>query len=103
MMEGSICIDGEIMPAAQARISVFDRGFLYGDSAFEVMRTYGARPFREQAHLARLRASCERLLIALANALLGLPPVVVGLFVYLLLTRSGPMGSLGWPPTWYRA
>src|SRR5215468_9412160 len=34
-------------------------------------------------------------LIVLANALLGLPPVVVGLAVYLLLSRSGPMGSLG--------
>jgi tungstate transport system permease protein len=33
--------------------------------------------------------------IVLANALLGLPPVVVGLAVYLLLSRSGPLGSLG--------
>ena len=34
-------------------------------------------------------------LIVFANALLGLPPVVVGLAVYLLLSRSGPLGSLG--------
>ncbi len=34
-------------------------------------------------------------LIVIANALLGLPPVVVGLGVYLLLSRSGPLGSLG--------
>ena len=34
-------------------------------------------------------------LVVTANALLGLPPVVVGLIVYLLLSRSGPMGSLG--------
>src|SRR6202043_3427736 len=34
-------------------------------------------------------------LIILANALLGLPPVVVGLAVYLLLSRSGPLGSFG--------
>src|SRR3974390_1125227 len=34
-------------------------------------------------------------LIVLANALLGLPPVVVGLVVYLLLSRSGPLGSFG--------
>jgi tungstate transport system permease protein len=33
--------------------------------------------------------------IIIANALLGLPPVVVGLVVYLLLSRSGPLGSLG--------
>src|ERR1700757_1731948 len=34
-------------------------------------------------------------LIVIANALLGLPPVVVGLAVYLLLSRSGPLGELG--------
>ena len=34
-------------------------------------------------------------LVVMANALLGLPPVVVGLTVYLLLSRSGPLGSLG--------
>src|ERR1700720_4955443 len=34
-------------------------------------------------------------LVVLANTLLGLPPVVVGLVVYLLLSRSGPLGSLG--------
>lgn len=48
------------------------------------------------AALALWRFPGRRVLIALANALLGLPPVVVGLFVYLLLTRSGPLGSLGW-------
>jgi len=35
-------------------------------------------------------------LVVIVNALLGLPPVVVGLFVYLLLSRAGPMGWLGW-------
>src|ERR1700726_519353 len=34
-------------------------------------------------------------LVVIANALLGLPPVVVGLVVYLLLSRSGPLGSFG--------
>jgi tungstate transport system permease protein len=34
-------------------------------------------------------------LVVIANALLGLPPVVVGLAVYILLSRSGPLGSLG--------
>src|SRR6185503_13079261 len=34
-------------------------------------------------------------LVVLLNALMGLPPVVVGLLVYLLLSRSGPLGSFG--------
>lgn len=37
----------------------------------------------------------RRALVVLLNSLMGLPPVVVGLLVYLLLSRAGPMGSLG--------
>jgi tungstate transport system permease protein len=47
------------------------------------------------AALAIYRFRGKGALIVLANALLGLPPVVVGLVVYLLLSRSGPLGSLG--------
>jgi tungstate transport system permease protein len=45
--------------------------------------------------LALYRFPTKGALIVIANALLGLPPVVVGLVVYLLLSRSGPLGSLG--------
>ena len=38
----------------------------------------------------------RRVAIVLLNALMGLPPVVVGLVVYLMLSRSGPLGGLGW-------
>jgi branched-chain amino acid aminotransferase len=54
-------LDGVLVAAEQARVSVFDRGFLYGDSVYEVIRTYGGRPFEEGAHLARLRHSAERI------------------------------------------
>jgi tungstate transport system permease protein len=47
------------------------------------------------AALAIYRFRCKGLLVVIANALLGLPPVVVGLAVYLLLSRSGPLGSFG--------
>jgi len=47
------------------------------------------------AALAVFRFRGRGLLILLANALLGLPPVVVGLALYLLLSRSGPLGALG--------
>jgi tungstate transport system permease protein len=42
------------------------------------------------------RFSGRRLIMALLYTGMGFPPVVVGLFVYLLLSRSGPMGILGW-------
>ncbi len=45
--------------------------------------------------LAMYRFRGRGIVILIANALLGLPPVVVGLVVYLLLSRSGPLGSLG--------
>jgi tungstate transport system permease protein len=45
--------------------------------------------------LAVYRFWGRRGVVVIANALLGLPPVVVGLSVYLLLSRSGPLGSLG--------
>lgn len=47
------------------------------------------------AWLAINRFRARRIVIALLNALMGLPPVVVGLFVYVLFSRSGPLGVLG--------
>lgn len=47
------------------------------------------------AWLAISRFRLRRLIIALMNALMGLPPVVVGLIVYVLLSRAGPLGVLG--------
>jgi tungstate transport system permease protein len=47
------------------------------------------------ALLALTRFPLRSLLVVTFNALMGLPPVVVGLGVYLLLSRSGPLGSLG--------
>lgn len=47
------------------------------------------------AWLAISRFRARRVVIAVLNALMGLPPVVVGLFVYVLFSRSGPFGVLG--------
>lgn len=57
-------LDGTLLPPHAARVSVFDRGFLYGDSVYEVVRTYGGRPFELDAHLARLRHSADRIGLA---------------------------------------
>lgn len=47
------------------------------------------------AWLAVMRFAGRRAIVTVLNALLGLPPVVVGLFVYLSLSRAGPLGGLG--------
>lgn len=46
--------------------------------------------------VALFRFRGRRAVVVLLNALMGLPPVVVGLLVYLVLSRSGPLGGLGW-------
>ncbi|MBP1685350.1 MAG: branched chain amino acid aminotransferase apoenzyme [Deltaproteobacteria bacterium] len=60
-----VLINGELLAASQARISVFDRGLLYGDGLFETLRAYNGRPFALNEHLARLRASAAFLDIRL--------------------------------------
>ena len=64
-MTATVSIDGVLVPAGQARVSVFDRGFLYGDSVYEVVRTYGLEPFELGPHLARLAASADRIALRL--------------------------------------
>ncbi|MDQ2646830.1 MAG: aminotransferase class IV [Myxococcota bacterium] len=64
-MTATVWIDGKRFSAEAAQVSVFDRGFLYGDSVFETLRTYGKRPFALEEHLSRLERSAERVLIRL--------------------------------------
>jgi len=55
------CLNGETMPVEDARVPVWDRGFLFGDSVYEVFRMYRARCWLETEHLARLRRSLREL------------------------------------------
>jgi branched-chain amino acid aminotransferase len=52
-------VDGELVPASEATVSVDDRGFQYGDGVFETMRAYGGEVFEFDAHLDRLADSSE--------------------------------------------
>ena len=52
-------IDGFIGPIDQIRVPVLDRGFLYGDSVYEVFRTYEGIPFLFDEHYERLLHSAE--------------------------------------------
>lgn len=56
-----ININGEFFNESNARISVFDRGFLYGDSVYEATRTFKRVPFRLQNHLDRLFISAQKI------------------------------------------
>lgn len=54
-----VYLNSETLPAEEARISPFDRGFLYGDGFFETTRIENGIPFRLGTHINRLNASCE--------------------------------------------
>jgi len=60
MMEYA-CLDGEVMPASEARIPATDDGLLRGDGAFEVLRLYAGRAYAVDEHLVRLQRSAENL------------------------------------------
>jgi len=54
-------LNGELVPAAEATVSVQDRGFKYGDAAFESLRAYGGDVFGWAAHADRLATTCDLL------------------------------------------
>jgi branched-chain amino acid aminotransferase len=54
-------VNGNVVPIEEARVSVLDNGFTFGDSVYETLRTYLGRPFELSRHLQRLRASAARL------------------------------------------
>jgi len=54
-----VYLNGEFLPIEQAKISVLDRGFIFGDGVYEVIPVYSRRPFRLAEHLARLQASLD--------------------------------------------
>jgi branched-chain amino acid aminotransferase len=64
-VNGIVSIDGTLVPAGEARVSVFDRGFLHGDSVYEVVRTYDLALFEMGPHLERLASSAERIALRL--------------------------------------
>lgn len=62
--ESLCCLNGWFGRVADARVSVLDRGFLFGDGIYEAMPVYGRRIFRFDEHMARLERSLAKIRIA---------------------------------------
>jgi branched-chain amino acid aminotransferase len=105
-MSATVEIDGRIYAEGEAKISVFDHGFLYGEGVYEVLRTYQKEPFLFEPHMTRLRASAAQILlpvpwtdeeirarIAATIAAANLPGEA---YIRLLLTRG--VGELVYDP-----
>lgn len=108
-----VVLDGQYCPPAEPTVSVFDRGFLYGDSVFETLRTYGGKPFELEEHLLRLERSAELVFIPLPLSRAELEREVLAAitaagnqesYVRLMVTRGqGPLGldpALADRPRW---
>lgn len=100
-----VYINGEFLPKEQAKVSVFDHGFLYGDGAFEGIRSYNGLVYRLDEHLDRLMESLHTLMIRLPMTQKELQGAVIktlqvnklkDAYIRLIVTRGE--GDLGLDP-----
>lgn len=68
-MPSVVSVNSSIVRPEDAFVSVFDRGFLFGDSVYETFRTYDGMPWLEDEHLARLGHSADRMGLPLPGGL----------------------------------
>ena len=68
MTEAVCFLNGEYLPLSQAKISVLDRGFIFGDAVYEVIPVYRRKPFRLADHLQRLQRSLDAIKISNPNS-----------------------------------
>ncbi len=104
--ELKIFLNGSMVPAKEARVSVFDHGFLYGDGIFEGIRAYSGRIFKLDEHLDRLFDSAKSILLDIPYSREELTEAVcrtvrenelVDAYIRLVISR-GP-GDLGLDPS----
>jgi len=100
-----IWLDDKLVDEADARISVFDHGLLYGDGVFEGIRVYNSKIFELEAHIRRLYESAKaiRLVVPMSkDELIGAVKKtaeannVIGGYIRLVVTRG--VGTLGLNP-----
>ena len=104
--EAKIYIDGKFYSEADAKISVFDHGLLYGDGIFEGIRFYNGRVFRLEEHLHRLWDSARSICLEIPMTMAEMSKALLETirqnhlhdgYIRLLVTRG--IGNLGLNPT----
>lgn len=102
-----VYLDGQFMPTDEARVSVNDRGFLFADGLYEVIRVYGGRPYLTEPHMDRLRQGLRALRIEIhdldaieraALRLLEHNGVTGDGTIYIQVTRGAAPRSHAFPP-----
>ncbi|RJQ32505.1 MAG: branched-chain-amino-acid transaminase [Peptococcaceae bacterium] len=104
-MSAFVYLNGDYVPAENAKVSVFDHGFLYGDGVFETMRAYGRRVFMLAEHLERLYRSAAIISLVIPYRIEELAAAVEGTIqrnnlsgAYIRLSISRGVGPLGIDP-----
>jgi len=99
-----IGLNGNVVDAHEAVISVYDHGFLYGLGLFETFRTYNGKPYLLERHMNRLKSGCAELGIPFDMSIGQLEDWLGGLLRengledgYVRLTVSAGEGALGLP------
>jgi branched-chain amino acid aminotransferase len=100
-----IFLNGEYVSKEEAKVSVYDHGFLYGDGVFEGIRAYGGNVFRLKEHLERLYESAKSILLEIPYTFAEMQEIVVDtlrknqlLDAYIRLIVSRGVGNLGLDP-----
>ncbi len=103
-----IWLNGNVMPLAEARVGVEDRGFQFADGVYEVVRVYDGVPFTLDRHLARLSRSAEGIRVGIPLPMPDLELAIRDLaarsaltdgMVYLQLTRGAARRNHAFPET----
>jgi branched-chain amino acid aminotransferase len=103
--EQLIFLNGEFVPKHEAKVSVYDHGYLYGDGVFEGIRVYSGNVFRLKEHLVRLFESAKSILLEIPYTLEELTELVAETIRknqlsdgYIRLVVSRGTGNLGLDP-----
>jgi branched-chain amino acid aminotransferase len=103
--ELQVYIDGEFFPKSQAKISVYDHGFLYGDGVFEGIREYNCVVFKLKEHIDRLYRSAHAIMLQIPISKEEMTKAVVETIrknkmkdSYIRLIVSRGIGDLGLDP-----
>jgi D-alanine transaminase len=105
-LNGVAYVNGDFVPLSEAKVSVLDRGFLFGDGIYEVAAVLGGRPVDNEAHLARLERSLKEAALASPVPLAEIPKLQRELIarnalgeglVYLQVTRGAAPRDFAFP------
>src|SRR6185437_9531068 len=101
-----VYLNGQFLPLEDAKVSVLDRGFIYGDGVYELVPVYGRKPYRLRQHLARLQRSLDGIRLANPHTDAEWEAIIAGLIgrmtfadqgVYLQVTRGAAKRDHAFP------